>query len=250
MNMIFRHRRGNAIRNERYVGKPGELTIDMERKAIRIHDGITPGGSFKLTEGGTTNTTTDIDAQNTPLLTNEGFGWRDITSEIRVSGNGNANPNWTAFRNGIFAYEFQSSRANEFWCTFHIDHDYALGTKVFPHIHWATNSTATGSVRWGIEYAVAKGHAQASGSIFGPSSLIYVTSQVTPGSQFRHYITEVPEALAIPASQLEPDSLILVRFFRDGVNDTLPASVHAFTADVHYQVARISTRNKAPNFYT
>lgn len=195
------------------------------------------------------NFTVPFDPQDTPLLIDNAYGWRDLTSAITVRGNGSANPSWSTFRNGISAYEFQTGRREEFWLTFHIDHDYAMGTKVFPHVHWSTNSTATGTVRWGIEYTVAKGHAQSSGSIFGPTSIIYADTVVSSGDQYKHFVTEISEANAIPATLLEPDSLILVRFFRDGVGDSFPGSIHGFTADVHYQVARIATKNKSPNFF-
>ena len=36
--------RGNTIQNARYLGLPGEPTIDLEAKTLRIHDGTTVGG--------------------------------------------------------------------------------------------------------------------------------------------------------------------------------------------------------------
>ena len=36
--------RGNTIQNDRYLGLPGEPTIDLEAKTLRIHDGVTVGG--------------------------------------------------------------------------------------------------------------------------------------------------------------------------------------------------------------
>ena len=36
--------RGNTIQNARYLGLPGEPTIDLEAKTLRIHDGVTVGG--------------------------------------------------------------------------------------------------------------------------------------------------------------------------------------------------------------
>lgn len=38
-------KRGTDVKNDALVGKDGELTIDTTAKNLRIHDGITPGGT-------------------------------------------------------------------------------------------------------------------------------------------------------------------------------------------------------------
>jgi hypothetical protein len=78
---------------------------------------------------------------------------------------------------------------------------------------------------------------------------VYVETNITQPSQYMHFVTEVSEAQAIPATVLEPDTLVNIRFFRDGGNDTFPDNVYAFTADLHYQTARIATKNRAPDFF-
>lgn len=40
----FQFRRGTTAENNAFKGAPGELTYDIERKELRIHDGITLGG--------------------------------------------------------------------------------------------------------------------------------------------------------------------------------------------------------------
>lgn len=40
----LRPARGNAARNDAYVGQNGEITVDTENKTLRVHDGETPGG--------------------------------------------------------------------------------------------------------------------------------------------------------------------------------------------------------------
>jgi hypothetical protein len=42
--MRTRFKRGNTQENNSLVLLAGELSIDIEKKALRIHDGITPGG--------------------------------------------------------------------------------------------------------------------------------------------------------------------------------------------------------------
>ena len=61
----------------------------------------------------------------------------------------------------------------------------------------------------------------------------------------------VPQADAIPSTNLEPDAVIQIRFFRDAAhpNDTFTDAVMGMFGDLHYQVGTFSTLNKAPNFY-
>ena len=42
LNILFR--RGTAAENDAYTGKEGEVTLDLDNKTLRIHDGVTQGG--------------------------------------------------------------------------------------------------------------------------------------------------------------------------------------------------------------
>jgi hypothetical protein len=124
-----------------------------------------------------------------------------------------------------------------------------MGTKLYPHVHWSINSDATGAVRWGIEYSLAKGHQQAP---FGPTTTVYV-EQACIGVPYMHYVAEVSEANAIDGTllEIEPDTMVICRIFRDGAhpNDTLDADVFGIMADLHYQADKATTPNKSPNFF-
>lgn len=99
--------------------------------------------------------------------------------------------------------------------------------------------------------AVAKGHQQGATSTFGATTTVYVEQTVSTNSQYQHFIAETSLADAIPSTNLEPDSVILIRFFRDSAhaNDTFPDAVMGMFGDIHYQTSTISTLNKTPNFY-
>ncbi len=202
---------------------------------------------YTATGKGAPLTVAEADANMTAFDERTRLGWRDNIVQLDVQvGNVDA-PVLNIFRDGIHAYTFFSGEMSEAFANFHIDHDYALGTALFPHIHWAINTTATGTVRWGIEYTVAKGHGQGA---FGPTTTVYV-EQASDGTQYKHYVAEVSEGNAIPGTGIEPDTLILCRFFRDGThaNDTLDADVFVFCVDLHYQADKATTPNKAPNFF-
>lgn len=178
-------------------------------------------------------------------------GWNDLSSEIVIKGNGSNDPVWTLFRDGIYGYAFSSSVIKETHHRFHLNHDYAPGTAMYPHIHWSPNTTSTGTVRWGFEYTVAKGFAQSSGSVFGATTTVYVEQNISSNSQYKHFVAEVSLADVIPSTNIEIDSLVLMRIFRDAAhtNDTFPDVVFAWYVDLHYQLSRMSSKNRTPDFY-
>jgi len=187
--------------------------------------------------------------ENVELIVDEQYivlGWDDITADLSAGKAVGANaPTWSTYRDGIGAYAFDAGTMNEIFVVFHVKHDYADGTKVYPHVHWGPNTTSTGVVRWGFEYTLQKGHDQGA---FPASTTIYIEYDVTVDKQYQHIISEVVDANAFDA--FEADTLILMRIFRDAghANDTFPDDVFAFTADVHFQVDKQATPNRSPPF--
>ena len=174
-------------------------------------------------------------------------GWDDITADLSSANVAGANvPDWDVFRNGIYAYKFSATLMKEVWITFHVKHDYKYGSAVYPHIHWSPITTSTGTVRWGFEYTVAKGHDQ---QAFPATVTVYVETTISSNKQYQHIISEVVDNDAFDA--FEPDTLILMRIFRDAAhaNDTFPDAVFAFTADIHYQGDNQFTPNKSAPFF-
>ena len=70
------------------------------------------------------------------------------------------------------------------------------------------------------------------------------------GTAYTHYVTEL--ASSITLTNVEPDSIIMCRVFRDAAhaNDTLTDVAFLLKADAHYETDRVSTINRTPNFYT
>lgn len=174
--------------------------------------------------------------------------WGDYVADINSARVAGANtPTWRAMTDSINAYSFSNTSMNEVWLTVHINHDYKRGTNLYPHVHWAPDNTNTGTVRWGIEYTIAKGHNQAA---FPASTTIYI-EQAGPGTALQHMIAEASDGQAFDG--LEPDTLLMMRAFRDAAhaNDTYAGTNGAFGlyVDIHYQQDRRGTVNKAPNFY-
>ena len=44
MARIIQWKRGTTAQNDEYTGKPREITVDTQKRTIRVHDGSKPGG--------------------------------------------------------------------------------------------------------------------------------------------------------------------------------------------------------------
>jgi hypothetical protein len=192
----------------------------------------------------------DTDNYHTDLVQ---FGWDDYVTDIITRGTGGNDPTWTQIgTTNFWAYSFSATTMQQFWATMHITHTYAMGTKVYPHIHWF-NGTAvpnSGNVVFGIEYTVAKGFGQEAYKFAAANTTTVYIKQNTD-QQYKHMVAEVSDANAIPANLIEPDTLIAFRVFRDAANseDTCTNSIFINKFDCHYQTDKTSTPFKAPNFF-
>ncbi len=201
----------------------------------------------------TIDQTISSNLETTGQLFKHSPGWRDILGSFsNAKTTGPNQPTWTMVVNdgagssGVYAFAFAPTVLNELWTSFHLNHDYAIGTPFFPHVHWLPDSTNTGVVRWGIEFSAAKGHDQ---EVFPTTTIIFI-EQSAPGIINRHMLAEVADpGITVPGA--EPDMLILVRFFRDAAhaNDTYTGNAIGLNLDAHFKVDRDSTLNKEPDFY-
>jgi len=143
---------------------------------------------------------------------------------------------------------YRDARIQQASCNIMMNSDVVVSRAVYPFINWTPLTNVYGTVRWGIEYTVAKNHSQMA---FTTTKTIYIEQYVYYGQVLYNLIAISSDADAIPATNIEPDSVIKMRVFRDGShkNDTYAAEVHAWAAGIKYCIARIGTKNKAPNFF-
>lgn len=188
-----------------------------------------------------------IDGQETSIKSNDIYVWRDEKIGFVVKNTvGANNPTFGNYLGNMQGYLFSGIVMNQVWCDFHIDHDIAMNTKIYPHVHWMPLTANVGTVRWGFEITLAKGHGQ---GIFSTPYTVYVTQTIPPDSRYRHMVAEVSDIDAILSDQIEPDTVIKIRVFRDATVDTHNDTIHAWQADLHHQISRLGTRNKEPNFF-
>jgi hypothetical protein len=189
----------------------------------------------------------ELDSNFDQLDTRTRIGWRDNVVELTIR-NGPSEPQLSTFRGGIMLPAFVQTDVQSGYGNFHIDHDYAPGTAIYPHVHWSVDGSQVGTVRWGFEWTYAKGHQQMA---FGATQTFYV-EMTTTGTPYMHYVSECSDLQAIPGTNVETDGFILLRVFRDAThpNDTYDDQVFGIAIDLHYQVSQASTPFKAPNFFT
>jgi hypothetical protein len=183
------------------------------------------------------------------------IGWKDLLAEPHTHASASKDPAESAITGTFYkALEFDNAIValeKEVYPAFHFGHDYMMGTRAYMHIHWLTNSTSTNAVRWGLQFSAAKGHQQqAFFTESGGSTTVYINQSGT-GTAYMHMIAEVSDADAIPAANLEPDTVVLARVWRNSSDaaDTLAASVWVPYIDLHYLADRHATPNKSPGFY-
>ena len=188
------------------------------------------------------------------------FGWRDLLGAIIPKARGGTAPAFTAFRGtNVKEYAFQAADIIED-ITYHIPHDYVLGSDIHLHLHWGHNGTAiSGNLVVDYYLMYAKGHGQA---IF--NSEINITETIsTPNvadrPQWGHEIDEIQvsndggDATHLDRALLEPDGVIKLSLITTTI-PTITGSAtsdlpYLFTVDIHYQSTNIATKDKAPDFY-
>jgi hypothetical protein len=197
-------------------------------------------------EAGRPLTSAEIDDNWRLVETRTGEGWRDMIADINPRSGGTA-PSLNLYRDGIYLYEFSAGDLNDVFANFHIDHDYKLNTMLYPHFHFVTTNTGGGVVRLGFEYTFALGHGMGT---FPATTTLTLNFTVPAGSQHVHFVAEMPEGQGIPGTGIDTDGVILMRIFRDGAHadDTFPGTIFGITADLHYEVDRYATKNRAPDF--
>lgn len=182
-----------------------------------------------------------------PFLGGGGFNDYTIAADSLPLAHATA-PTSKVFRGGIFLPAFTGTGGNlkEVFASVHIQHDYLPGTKVFPHIHWShIIESPSGDVKWSFEYSVITGF---SSGVFPASTTVSVTE--TAGTQYAHQISEVSEGDAIPSTNLEPDSVVVIRLFRDPTDgsDTFENDAFLINVDLHYQSRLTYTNEKVRPF--
>jgi hypothetical protein len=156
---------------------------------------------------------------------------------------GSGNPaELTVFRDNVVAYSYVANAMSESYTNWDVPLSWAPGTDLYLAFHWSPgNSTATGSVRWCIEYTGA----QVNGTFF--PSIIEHYDSATDGTAYKHY---QKVSTPFPGDQTAPNMRFLIRIFRDGAAaaDTFPDPAFLLGVDFYYQVSKFGTPSFTPPY--
>ena len=237
---------GEALNNEIIVtlnGLKQKETTDYSLSGTTLTFVVAPFTGAVLEVFYVNTGSSALDMFNGSSVAREPSGWNDILGEINIKGSGAQDPTWATIRDGLNGYRFSATAINEVQTQFHIGHDYKPGGSVLLHVHWLTTGTNTGICRWGFEYSIAKGYNQGADSVFPASTIVYV-EEAGVATAYVHHVSEISASVTL--TNVEPDSLILCRVFRDAnhVNDTLTDPAFLLKVDAHYETDRVATLNR------
>lgn len=189
-----------------------------------------------------------LDGQDGDIRHSNEYVWDDLMETIAYRNlTGGNNPTWGTLWNNHQGMLFSGTIMNQVFLTYHFKHDIALNKPVFPHVHFTPMDNNPGTVRFGWEYSIAKGHGQESYAT--TDSLVYIDFTFPANSFKRNFVAELASP-GISSTSIEPDANMKVRLFRDGANDSYNSDIHVWQADIHYMKARLGTKNKSPNFFS
>lgn len=187
---------------------------------------------------------------NSPIIqTFEGSkGWNAISVQDFQVRNPSASATFLQYKEKIFLYGFPSNKTREVQTVLVVPHTYAEGTKIYPYIDFAVNTCRTGKVTFGIEYTVAK----CCGGTISNTVTKFVSYNVTASNIYQSLRLTLSDLDAIPAELLEIGANIHLRIFRGdaptGFVDTYSDYVFVSSVGIHYQVGKLITKNKQPDY--
>ncbi len=170
-----------------------------------------------------------------------------VYSDYLVSGfaigRGASAPTLKVFRGTAYQFAFAGTGPTEQgFFNIHLLHGLKLGTDLTFHIHWGhIIASPTGNVKWQIDYTLARG----SGAGTFPATTSLSTTQAAP-AQYVHQITADDDMTISNSIEMEPDSIILGRVYRDPSDaaDTFANDAYLFQLDVHQQNAHVGTTER------
>lgn len=184
----------------------------------------------------------ELDGNFTDLAGRTALAWAMDGLEPSVR-EGAGNPaELVVFRNNVVAYSYAPGSISESYTNWDVPLSWAPGTDLYLAFHWSPgNSTATGSVRWCIEYTGAQVN-----QAFFPSIIEHYDS-AADGTAYKH-IQKV--STPFPGNQAAPNMRFLIRIFRDGAapEDTFPDPAFLIGVDFYYQVSKFGAPSFTPPY--
>ena len=154
-----------------------------------------------------------------------------ISDMFLIDGDGSV-PSMTPFGaiSGLQLYGFvDGSKMNQMFASIHLPHDYKQGSDLIPFVQWSPNTSATGSVRWQLDYGICSDNGS-----FNTNTTV-TGSQAASGQYYNQKLV-LPN---IPGTNRKICDSLLVRISRDSSLDTYTGTAILISFGLHYQADTI-----------
>ncbi|HKK62043.1 MAG TPA: hypothetical protein VJ951_05760 [Bacteroidales bacterium] len=168
--------------------------------------------------------------------------WNDVRVSATAVKTGGSAPGFGSFGSSgnLKTYLFSSSSDEEVHFNIQMPHGVKLGTKIYPHVHWAPTTGDAGTVCWKLEYEWANVKSDNSSDYtFGAPSTIDGTD-TTNSTAWEHFATELDEINI----DFNLSSMLVCRLYRDTSEDTYGADAALLEFDIHVLLDSIGSKER------
>jgi hypothetical protein len=175
---------------------------------------------------------------NTALSAQTIYGdsaWIDYNFPVSSLGRGASPPDFIQLSStGIYVAGFDGvNTVEQVFGSIEMNHNWAEGTVIKPHVHWLPSSAAAGNVKWYLTYTLTQ-----DGDVEPSSTTISVTT-ATNSTAWENLRSDFPD---IVTTGKVIGAQFSFRFYRDPDDDTYAADAAAKTIGLHVQVNSLGSR--------
>lgn len=196
--------------------------------------------------GGVNNTYFESDG--TLVFNGNATVYNDFVVPLGTAKAGGNSPGWEKFRdngsgsNGVWVWTFANSSTDELQIIVQMPHEWKEGSAINPHIHWSPMTSASGAVKWGMEYTWAN-YDQGATQTYPATTMLNATSASFSNAQYGSMITSFGP---ITLTNGKISNILLIRLFRNSSDpaDTYPDKVAGLSFDIHYEANTLGSRTE------
>lgn len=200
------------------------------------------GDTIKSDQSAATDLTVKTGTSKTMVL--DTIVWKDLYPSSVTIGSGGTAPSFTQYNGNLYAYEFVGTSATkQLNMGFQLNHDYKEGSDIKFHVHLYIPDDGTGGViKMSCEYTWT--NINQTGTVNTTTITGTVTRAANAGIN-NNAILSFDSAI-ISGSGKGISSVFMCRIFRDPIDnaDTFGLSVWLKSADIHYQVDTLGSRQE------
>ena len=166
----------------------------------------------------------------------------DVDDDLRVpldKGSASASLEYFSGSSGPQIWVFRNNAAVEAMSfTLQLPHNWKDGTTIYPHIHWIPRATATGNIKWNLDYTWANLNT-------GTFSAITTISGINTGpfTINQHLLADI--GTGINGTGMTYSSVLICRIWRDSsaTEDTYNADAAGLSMDFHISIKDLFVGN-------